>query len=318
MVRNYVLLAAIFLSLSLKAQQLPMFTQYQDNLTLINPAAVNSDYLAFEQNVSFSGKYRSQWTGLDGNPTTSIFSGDYTSTNGNGFNVTTGGSLFSDKTGPTGFSGLYGRVGGVISGDPYYGGISIGLMAGFVQYGVDPSLITLADEGDVIGQNEYTQWAPDVGAGVFAYKRLDYRGLLDDSYIFAGVSIPQVLGLDLSFKGNEGTFNIARVRHIYGTLGFYKFLKDNSYIQPTVWIRYAENVPTSVDFNLRYQLPENFWIGAGAALSGNFHVEAGIIIGEPGYDNIMRIGYGYGTSFADFGPNAGSVHEINVVYSLEQ
>ena len=154
MVRNYVLLAALFLSLSLEAQQLPMFTQYQDNLTLINPAAVNSDYLAFEQNVSFSGKYRSQWTGIEGNPTTSIFSGDYTSTQGSGFNVTAGGSLFSDRTGPIGVAGVYGRVGGLISGDPYYGGISVGLMAGFVQYSVNASQITLEDPNDFLGTSD--------------------------------------------------------------------------------------------------------------------------------------------------------------------
>ena len=318
MVRNYVLLAALFLSLSLEAQQLPMFTQYQDNLTLINPAAVNSDYLAFEQNVSFSGKYRSQWTGIEGNPTTSIFSGDYTSTQGSGFNVTAGGSLFSDRTGPIGVAGVYGRVGGLISGDPYYGGISVGLMAGFVQYSVNASQITLEDPNDFLGTSDYAQWAPDVGAGVFAYKRLDYRGLFDDSYVFAGVSIPQVLGFDLSYKGVDGNFNFTRVRHIYGTFGFYKFLREESFIQPTVWVRYAENVPLSVDFNLRYQLPENFWIGAGVSKAGSFSIEAGIVIGEPGFDNIMRIGYGYGASFATFGPDAGNVHELNVVYSFER
>ena len=318
MLRNYALLAAVLTCFSLKAQQLPMFTQYQDNLTLINPAAVNSDYLAFEQNVSFSGKYRSQWTELEGNPTTTIFSGDYMSTGGNGFNVTTGGSLFSDVTGPTGFTGIYGRIGGIISGDPYYGVISIGLTAGMVQYRVDASQITLRDQGDFLGMADFAQWAPDVGAGIFAYKRLDVRGLLDDSYIYAGASMPQVLGLDLSFRGADGQFDLTRVRHIYGTFGFYKFLKEGSYVQPSVWVRYAENVPASIDFNLRYQLPENFWIGAGVAMSGNFHVEAGVIIGQPGYDNIMRIGYGYGTSFAAYGPEAGSVHEINVVYSLER
>ena len=320
MVRNLLFLAAFVCvaGFSLEAQQLPLFTQYQDNLTLINPAAVNPNYLTFEQNVSFSGSHRSQWTGYEGrNPRTTIISGDYTSTRGRGFNMNVGGSLFTDKTGPTSFSGIYGRFSGIISNDPYYGGIAIGLTAGLVNYGFDGSEAILRDEGDVIGTNSYSQWSPDVGAGIFAYSRLDNYGAFDDTYIYGGVSIPQVLGFDLSFTDDNGDFNIKRIRHIYGTLGLIKHFRSGSYLQPSVWVKYVKNTPVSVDINLRYQLPSNFYVGAGASISGNLHLEAGFILGEIGYDNLLRIGYSYDSSFQNYGPEVGGSHEINIIYSFE-
>lgn len=36
------------------AQQLSLFTQYRENATLINPAAIEGDYFAYGQNVTFS------------------------------------------------------------------------------------------------------------------------------------------------------------------------------------------------------------------------------------------------------------------------
>ena len=44
-----------------------------------------------------------------------------------------GGYLINDQTGPTGFTGAYGRFAGIISDDPYFGGLSFGISLGVVQ-----------------------------------------------------------------------------------------------------------------------------------------------------------------------------------------
>ena len=316
--RLQLLLVFLLVASLASAQQLSLFTQYRENLDIINPAAVNSDYLAYEQNVSFGASYRAQWTQFTGNPTTQILRGSYLSTDFSGVNFMAGGYIMNDQTGPTGLTGLYGRIGGLITDDPYYGGFSLGISAGFVQFRVDASEIRLRDAGDILGTTDQSQWYPDVGVGLFAYRLLDGGGFFDGDYLYGGVSVPQVMGLELTFTDDNGEFSTQRIQHFYGQLGLYKFLRDRSFLEPSVWVKYTPNAPVNVDFNLRYQTPTNFWVGTGLATSGNFHVEAGVLLGEPGIDNSFKLGYGFDYSFSTFGPAAGGTHAINITYSFER
>lgn len=295
------------------AQQLSLFTQYRENATLINPAAIEGDYFAFGQNMTFGVSYRAQWVGLANGPRTQTLRGSYLNTDYSGVTLQAGGYLINDQTGPTGFTGVYGRIGGVVSGDPEYSGLSIGLSAGLVQYRVDASKIRLRDQGDVIGEQDQAQLFPDVGFGVYYYQMVG-----DGDFFYTGVSVPQVIGLELAFQDDNGEFYTKRVQHLYGLLGFYKFFDDDSFLEPSIWVKYAPNAPINADINLRYQMPSSFWIGTGVSTGGNFHMDAGVIIGQNTFDNIIRIGYGFDYSFSSFGPTAGSTHEINLTFSFEK
>ncbi len=300
-----------------QAQQLSLFTQYRENLTIINPAAVSSNYLAYGDNLSFGASYRSQWEGFENAPTTATLRGDFLYETGSTFNLIAGGYLINDQTGPTGFTGLYGRAGGVISDDPYYGGIAVGLTFGMVQYRVNTSEIVLRDGGDAVAGDDQNQFFPDVGLGIFAYQQIS-GGIFDDDYIYGGISVPQVIGLDLTFQSENGEYFTQRVQHFYGVLGMYKFFRDGSFLEPSVWVKYAQNVPVNVDINLRYQIQNSFWIGLGGSTGQSFHAEVGFLMGENlGFDNNFRIGYGYDYSFSSFGPSVGGSHEINISYSLQ-
>ena len=298
------------------AQQLPLFTQYRENISVINPAAVSHDYLVYENNVSYGASYRRQWVGLDSGPRTQTVRGEYIFTELGSFGLAAGLYLMNDKTGPTGFTGIYGRLAGIITdGDPYYGGLSIGLAFGAVQYRVNVTDIKLRDPGDIVGMDDQAQIYPDAGLGIYYYKLIS-DGFLEDSHIYGGLSVPQIIGLNLEFEDETGNFYTQRVQHFYGTVGLYKYL-DEGFIEPSIWVKYAPNVPLNIDFNLRYQLAGNFWIGAGGSTSGAMHLEGGLLMGENmGFDNTLKIGYGFGYSFTTFGPSAGTTHEINLSYSL--
>jgi len=300
----------------LPAQQLSLFTQYRENLGILNPAAIAADYLLYESNVTFGASYRAQWTAFPSNPTTQTIHGVYLNPKRYAFNMFAGGFLVNDQTGPTGLTGLYGRAGGVITGDPYYGGISLGISVGLVQFRLKTSEIRFRDPDDVVAMGgDQAQLYPDVGAGVFAYKRIE-GGALADDVIFGGVSVPQVMGLDLTFRNATGDYSTERVRHFYGVLGFYKFLEEYSFLEPSLWVKYAPNTPVNVDFNLRYQTAYNFWIGTGMSTAKNFHMEGGLLLGEAGFGNLLRIGYAFDYSFSDFGPFTGGTHEVNLAYTF--
>ncbi len=317
MTRLPLLLCLLLASAYLQAQQLSLFTQYRENATLINPAAVESDFLAYGQNLTFGASIRNQWVGVTGGPKTQTLRGSFISTQWTGVTLQGGGHIINDVTGPTGFTGLYGRIGGVVTGDAEYGGLSIALSGGVVQYRVDADKVKLREDGDVIGVQDESQIFPDLGFGVYYYQMLG--GAMDGDYIYGGISVPQILGLDLSFQDENGDFVVQRLRHFYGQFGLYKFFRDDSFIEPSLWIKYVANAPVNVDLNLRYQLPSSLWIGTGVSTAKNFHIDAGFVLGDNvGFDNLIRVGYGFDYSFSAFGPFAGSTHELNVTFSFER
>ena len=316
MTRTTLLPIFVLLTTFLQAQQLSLFTQYRENATIINPAALESDFFAFGQNLTFGASYRAQWVGLDNAPTTATVRGSYLNKDGSGASLLAGGYIINDQTGPTGFTGIYGRVGAVISGDPEYNGFSVALSGGYVQYRLDASEITLRDPNDILGTQDQTQWYPDLGFGLFFYQSVGRYG---DDYFYAGVSVPQILGLDLTFLDDNGDYFVQRIQHFYGQLGIYKFFNNDSFLEPSVWIKYVSGADINVDVNLRYQMPSNIWIGTGVSSAGTVHVEGGFNLGDAGYGGTgFRIGYGFDYSFSDFGPSAGSTHEINLTYSIDR
>lgn len=313
--RLQLLLGSILLLafLNVNAQQLPLFTQYREYQTILNPAAVGSSYFALDQNLTFGASYRNQWTGFKNAPTTATLRGEYLYEN-TGFSLLSGGYILHDQTGPTGNTGIYGRIGGVISPDPYYGGISVGLTAGAVQYRVKGDEIFLREEGDILDGESQSKISPDVGFGIYAYKNIR-RG----DYVYGGISVPQVLGLDLSYKTDNGEYQTQRIQHIYAMAGYLLRFKDESFIEPTVWAKYVKGADVNVDFNFRYQMQSNFWIGIGGSTSEAVHAEVGVLLGDnAGLDNTIRIGYGFDYSFSSFGPFTGSTHEFSITYSLDR
>ena len=311
-------LLPLFLSTAyfIQAQQLTLFTQYRENATVINPAALESDFLTSGQNITIGASYRAQWTGISGAPRTQTLRFSYLNAEGSGVTLMAGGQVINDQTGPTGFSGLYGRVGGIITDDPAFGGFSLGLSAGMVNFRVKSSEIVLREENDIIGTADQSQFFPDIGAGLFFYRMFD-GGAFDGDYLYAGLSVPQVLGLDFTFKNENGDFVTKRVQHFYGQIGLLKFFNNGSYLEPSIWIKYTPNAPVNADINIRYQLPVSLWVGTGISTAGTYHLETGFLLGDNvGLSNAIRIGYGYDYTFSNVGPTAGSTHEINLGFSF--
>jgi type IX secretion system PorP/SprF family membrane protein len=292
------------------AQQIPLFTQYREAHGVINPASINQDFFTNHHTKSFGASYRQQWAELKNPPTTQILRGEYFAANQQGVALLTGGYLMNDQTGPTGFTGLYGRIGGVITSDADYSGLSIALSAGAVQYRVKTTDLKLHDPNDIQAQQDRMQIYPDVGMGVFYYQKLS--GNFDDDYIYGGLSIPQVLGLDLNFPNGNGTFSTKRIQHYYANVGWYHIMGESMF-EPSAWIRYVPGVPLSVDLNARYQMGANFWLGAGTSLSGNIHLETGIKLGS---ESAFKVGYGFDYSTQAFGAYVGGSHEINLSVSF--
>jgi len=299
---------------TLLAQQLSLFTQYRENATILNPAAMESDYLTSDgaYNITIGANYRRQWIGLENAPETQSVRFSYINNRLSGATFTAGAYLLNDQTGPTGYTGAYGRVGTVLGRNPEYAGISIGLSAGYVGYRVRSSELVLRDENDPLSGVDQSQSHPDIGLGVYAY---NYLG--DDHMFYGGISIPQLLGFDLTYQNDNGEFNVQRLRHYYAMAGWYWFTGQDSYLEVSSWVKYVEAAPVNVDFSVRYQLPSAPYMGMGLSTAGNFHFEAGLNVGQSyNADTNFRIGNGFHYSFCSYGPSVDGTHELQVAVSL--
>ena len=306
------LVLAFLATTAVEAQQLSLFTQYRENATLLNPAAVEADFLTFEYNMTGGINYRKQWAGIENSPETQSARFSYINSNLTGATIHAGGYVLNDQTGPTGYTGAYGRIGTVISQNPEDYGISVGLALGYVSYRVKVSELVLRDDGDALVGADRSQSHPDIGLGVYGYSYLNNNNLL-----YGGLSIPQLLGFDVTFEDENGDFSIARLRHYYANAGWYHFYSQESFLELSTWVKYVDGAPLNADLNLRYQLPTAPFIGLGFSTSKNIHFEAGLNIGQAtGNDKNFRVGYGFDYSVSTFGPSVGGTHEIQLAVGI--
>jgi type IX secretion system PorP/SprF family membrane protein len=314
--RNGVIIALLtcFFVMKMQAQQIPLFTQYREMHGILNPAAVPYGFLTNQNKTSIGVLNRRQWLNMPNPPTTQILRGEHFAADRTGVALLAGGYLINDQTGPTGFTGLYGRIAGVITNDADVGGVSFGLSLGGVQYRLKTTELKLRDDGDVRAMDDRTTIYPDLSIGAFWYQKFPD---LSDDYVYAGVSVPQMMGLDLNVTDVDKTLHYQRVRHYYASAGWYHFFEEGSFLEPSVWVKYVKNVPLNVDFNLRYQAANTFWVGAGSSLTGNIHAELGFILGKNvGFDSNFRVGYGFDYSSQTYGSFVGTTHEVNLSYSF--
>jgi len=297
----FLVLFILFIAEISYGQQLPIFSQYQEGDHFTNPALLSQGIPKYDVNSTASLVYRNQWTGVEDSPRTILgrfdqFNEDY--------NLSYGASLIYDQTGPTSFTGIYGKVGYGIEFNRDWM-LSMALSGGIVQYRVQAGELNFLEQGD-IAQSNATIIYPDLGVGAVLYYKKQF---------FVGFSLPQVIGLTTSFTKNANDFNIQRVQHYYATAGGMFQVRNDDWIELSVYGKHVVNAPTLAGFDFRYDYDNTFWVGMGASTAGAVSVEGGLILDfGNSYWSPLRVGYGLTNYFSEFNLNYGFVHEIKAAY----
>lgn len=300
-IKSWVLLGFMFLlsQVNLDAQQLPLLsTQSAENY---NPSIINADYFKKFSPTSISMRYRYQWTGLKDAPKSLI--GHFAHYNED-YSLLFGGSLISDQTGPTGFTGLYGKIGyGINISDDLL--LSIALRGGMVQYRVKGNELTFLEAGDIASSVD-SKLFPDFSLGATLY--------FDERY-YIGISVPQLIGIDLKYTKEDNDFKIQRVQHYHGIAGTFFNFEDESSLDLSSEVRYLENVPLHLMGRIKYEYQRLFWVGLGVANSREVSADIGVLLNAGKNDNLIRLGYAFSNYFQKYGPAFGSTHEIGFTMS---
>lgn len=263
------------------AQQDPIYASY-----MMNPLAINPAYAGSNNMLNASLQYRTQWAGLDANPTTINFSSHMAAYHNK---VGVGLMVIQDKLGEnknTEFQGLFSYK---IQLDNSW--LSFGMQTGFIRYETDPSMLTIRDPGDPAFY-QLTETKFNTGVGLL---------LKSDNYM-VGISVPRLLPATVS----QGGQSIELYKQAYYLFGSYAWLfNENVRFKPSVLMRYTQGSPMSYDINASFTFKEKYTGGLFTRNFNTYGVLAQVVVDK------FRLGYVFelptGSSNLNF-----TTHEITL------
>ena len=273
------ILTTVFLLFStigiVKAQQTPVFSDYNYNAFILNPAHAGL-YTDGELVLSSHGFGSS----VEGSPETHTLSYNTSLNRGK---IGLGGGILSDKIGVTRITKLFASYSYKINlgYDTYVPRwfaanpeiISFGITAGVLSYNED--LQELGAQNDPEFDKNIRATIPTVGIG-FLFNRRN---------LYFGASVPNVLGNALASDKN-----VDLKTPFYAYFG-YRFYTDNIeriMIKPNTLLKYEDGVPLQLDLNVLVSYKQKFEVGLGYRSASMFN----FLVGVYAYNNV-RLTYSY-------------------------
>lgn len=278
-----------------QAQNIPLYTQYNLNPFIINPAVSG-----VEQGHSVNLNYRSQWTKFPTAPVTSLLT--YT---GKFKNNGLGLMVFSDKAGSmeyTGFLAAYSYHIALNSTSK----LSIGMSMQLLNYQLRPSEETL--EGVNLAD-------PVIADALNGASYLEATGGLyytNDNGLYAGLSAPNLIQTKIGGDANvQGDLKFLTT-HYFAFAG-YKIKTKHLTINPSVLARKVAGAPFQIELNGQlWFLDEQLMVGGTYRTAEN---TVAVLFGAE-LDKKLRFFYSYDASFNELSNYHTGSHEITIGFNI--
>jgi type IX secretion system PorP/SprF family membrane protein len=272
------------------AQQDALFTNYMYNTNIFNPA-----YTGTREVISVYGMHRSQWAGLEGAPSTSVFSFQSPLNS----NLSFGINFINDQVGPSDENNLSIDIAYkfLVSETNF---ISFGVKTTANLFNVDYRKLNIEDGTDIEFQNNVdNRFSPNFGAGVYWYSEKHYLGL----------SIPNFL--ETEYYDGAST-SLAKQRMHYYLMGGYVFdVHENIKLKPAFLAKLITGAPVQFDTTLNLLFYEKLTLGSAYRWNASWSGLVGFQISDS-----LFIGYSYdadNSRLANY--NSGS-HEIFIRFEF--
>ena len=285
------------------------------SLYFLNGLLINPGYAGSKEVASINGWYRHQWSDFSGAPKTATISA-HAPLKKNQYAL---GLLYTnDRFGLNSKNSLYGDFAYRIK-TGRYAKIALGIQAGFDHWNSDLTDDALLPDpgtnggGDNAFSLNVNTFLPNVGAGIYAYKKNRY---------YAGISVPHILPFEISEKvGITNSDKVARLyTHAYITAG-YVIGKESSSIKflPSVLFKYGKRAPLNFDLTANFLFIDRIMLGASYEVGGddnNAKGESIIGVAKFAATRNFELGYSYDYSLDRIKvANSGS-HEIFMGYNF--
>ncbi|MFD3003740.1 type IX secretion system membrane protein PorP/SprF [Pontibacter toksunensis] len=289
------LMLALLLTTAASAQQNPQYSQYIFNSLSINPA-----YTGSKNVLNMNAFHRSQWTGMEGAPTTQSLAVDGVVANDR---LGVGVNLTRDEIGAQSTLSAYANIAVKLQLSEN-SVISLGVAPGVVQNMIDGTKLGIEnDEAIPSGKEVFIK--PDVKIGAYFHTPRFYAGLSASDLI--------------QYKDLN---QIEPERHYYFTTGYVFDVSPFVKVKPSILIKEDFNAPANIDLNGFVLLGDRLWLGSSYRTSMNLMGEAegeGLsrptavaLIGELQVLKTLRLGYSYDKMLN--GLSGYNTHEVSVGY----
>lgn len=297
--KKIILLVFFFLSiLKVTAQQDPRFTQYMNNMSVINPAYAT----ATPAILNLGSLYRSQWTGIEGAPKTlTLFA--HTPVNKK---IETGLSLISDNIGDgakkeTNFFADFAYILQLNEKQ----NLSFGVKAGFTSISTNFNGFRL-NSGDVSTDKAFAEnvneTVPNIGVGAYYFT---------DNY-YVGISAPNLLSAEhIKERSEINSFGPQEI-HTYFTGGYVFDINESFKIKPAFMAIFVKGAPVTVDLTANVLYNEKFELG----VAYRFNDSVSLLMNVNVTPN-LKIGYSYDYTVSNLSQFDSGSHEIGLYYNLD-
>lgn len=287
-----------FLSiLKATAQQAPHFTQYMNNMSVVNPAYAT----ATASVLNLGSLYRYQWAGIEGAPKTlTLFA--HTPINQK---IEGGFSLVSDNIGDgakkeTNFFADFAYV--LQLNEKHK--LSFGLKAGFSSISTNFNGFQL-NSGDISTDKAFAEnineTVPNIGIGAYYFS--------DNFYV--GLSAPNLLSAEhVNANANSTSFGSEEI-HTYFTGGYVFDINESFKLKPAFMAIFVKGAPVSVDLTANVLYNEKFELGAAYRYDDSVSLLMNVNITPS-----LRIGYSYDYLTSNLSQFSSGSHEIVLLYNL--
>lgn len=273
---------------SMRAQQIPLTTQFMTNPFALNPAIAGThNYFQVISNNRF------QWTGFTDAPITnslSIFGPIVKYPMGWGANIT------YDVTGPVSLGSVHGSYAYNLNINEFMN-LSMGLNVGILQYKIDFTKIEM-EFTDPLMDSEENYYLPDANLGLYFYSSTYYAGLVVTHLLNNKIKI-----------GTDPTGNSKLTSHFYLTGGYKYYINRDWAIEPNLVLKKVMPAPFQLDVNARVWYRSMVWGG----LSYRTQEAVSILLGYI-WDRKIYIGYSYDLVLNPLGAHNYGSHELMLGY----
>ena len=274
------------------AQQDPMYTQYMDNMLVINPGFAGSQEIG-----SFLMVSRNQWVSFDGAPKTLSFSYN---THLKNKNTGLGFSILNDKIGPQKQTGVYFDYSHFLRISEKFR-LGMGLKGGVSFYRAALTELNPIDPDPIFSNDIYKNFLPNFGVGFYLYS--------DQTYF--GFSVPKLIRNTINRDDYETGYIQKEEIHLYFVAGHKFILGENIQLKTNTLVRYVKIAPVTWDITAMVGFKEQFWVGGMFRLNDSYGILAQFKMKK------ITIGYSYDITYSSLNTFNNGTHEIMFGYNFD-
>jgi type IX secretion system PorP/SprF family membrane protein len=263
-------------SLTITAQQDPMYTHYMYNTLVVNPA-----YAGSRDALTVTALHRSQWVSFKGAPQTETMT-FHTPLRNNKLAV--GMYAFNDRIGPICNTSIFGDFAYRLQLTSK-SRLAFGLSAGVRVTQARLSMLDVEQENDPAFQNNIVNKTnPNCGFGIY-YSRERF---------YAGVSVPYLFQNKYSDikSGNEIILTGNEQRHYFLIAGTVLNISDNLAFKPTTLVKVTPAAPIEADITASFVYAMKLSLGANYRTGDSFGALIGFNVTQQ-----LFLGYSYDWSY---------------------